>query len=69
MKVGYKSSENVVILVSESKVEKSENIDDADSIRRNEDEDLPNPDSTDGKNMRLCITVQPDKQTYDILPV
>ena len=43
-----------MILISESEVEKSEIIDDADSIRRNEDEDLPNPDSTNSKNIPLC---------------
>ena len=53
-----------MLQVSENEVDKSE-ISDADSIWTDEDEDLPNSDSTDGKNMRLCITVQSDKQTYD----
>ena len=45
-----------MLQVSENEVDKSE-ISDADSIWTDEDEDLPNSDSTDGKNMLLCITV------------
>ena len=46
----------------ENELDKSE-ISDAGSIWTDEDEDLPSSESTHGKNMRLCITVQPDKQT------
>ena len=53
-----------MLQVSENEVDKSE-ISDAGSIWTDEDEDLPNSESTDGKNMRLCIAVLPDKQTYD----
>ena len=54
-----------MLQVSENEVDKSE-ISDAGSIWTYEDEDLPHTDSTHGKNMLLsCITVQPDKQTYD----
>ena len=66
MKVGGKSSQIVRLPVTENEVDKSEISYDTDSIWTDEDEDLPNSDSTDGKNMLLlCITVQPDKQTYD----
>ena len=52
--------------VTENEVHKSEISDDAGSIWTDEDENFPHADSTDGKNMLpLCITVQPDKQTYD----
>ena len=53
-----------MLQVSENEVDKSE-ISDAGSIWTDEDEDLPNSESTDGKNMRLCIAVLPEKQTYD----
>ena len=50
----------------ENELDKSEISDDPDSIWTDEDEDLSNSDSTDGKNMLpLCITVQPDMRTYD----
>ena len=65
MKVGVKYSQTVVLLFSENEVDKSEISDDADSIWTDEDEDLSNSDSTDGKNMLpLSITVQPDMRTY-----
>ena len=64
MKVKY--SQNVVLPFLENELNKSEISDDPDSIWTDEDEDLPNSDSTDGKNMMpLCITVQPDMRTYD----
>ena len=55
-----------MLLFLENEVDKPQISDDADSIWTDEDEELLNSDSTDGKNMLpLCITVQPDKQTYD----
>ena len=52
-----------MLLFSENEVDKPGISDDPDSIWTDEDEDLPNSDSTDGKNMLLpCITVQRDKK-------
>ena len=57
-----------MLLFSDNVVDKSEFSDNTDSIWTDEDEDLPDSDSTDGKNMLLlCVTVQSDKQTSAFL--
>ena len=60
-----------MLLYSDNVVDKSEFSNDTDSIWTDEDEDLSNSDSTDGKNMLpLCITVQclTNKRTMNKLP-